>query len=351
MGLNFLAGMTIRQPLRISVIVPTFNRAGFVGASVRSALSQLQPHDELIVVDDGSQDKTLEMLEQFGDRIRILRTSHCGAGAARNLGIRAAKGELVAFLDSDDTWLPGKLQIQRAFMEAKPDILFSFTNFQVQYRDGSIQCRYLHRWNRDCASWEEAFGPGYLFSSVASLPHGVSDFWVYEGDLYRLQLTGFYVLTDTLVVRRLDAGDALHFAEDLSTYEDLECFYRLSRRGRGALLDIETACQLDHSHARLSQIDNLEKIEARIKLVRRIWGNDPEFLARHQNLYRQTLDDLLGQKAGLHVVLGQNRAAREALAEMSSPPIHLRILSRLPPTLTLYAIRMRRVLKAKVHTC
>lgn len=345
-----MEGTTIPRPLQISIIIPTFNRAGHVEAAIRSALDQMTPADELIVVDDGSQDRTLEVLNRFGGRLRVLRTDHCGAGRARNLGVREAKSELVAFLDSDDTWLPGKLQIQRAFMEARPDVLFSFTNFEVERRDGSIQSRYLDLWNRDRTSWEEAFGPGYRFSSVAQLPEGVPDFRVYEGDLYRLQLTGFYVLTDTLVVRRREAGGALHFAEDLSTYEDLECFYRLAREGKGALLDIETARQLDHPHDRLSQMDSLAKIDARLTLLRRIWGRDSAFLAHHQDLYRRTLDALLDQKAGVHILLGQNRHARKALAEMSSPPVHLRILSRLPSVLTLSAISARRVLRAKARS-
>ncbi|MBM4340560.1 MAG: hypothetical protein FJ110_13585 [Deltaproteobacteria bacterium] len=79
---------------------------------------------------------------------------------------------------------------------------------------------------------------------------------VYVGDLYRLQITGFYVLTDTLVVRRQEAGGELHFSEDFKTYTDIEYFYRLSRKGNGALLDIEQSVSLitlmgDYRNAKL----------------------------------------------------------------------------------------------------
>ena len=174
------------------------------------------------------------------------------------------------------------------------------------------------------------------------MPEGVPDFLVYEGDLYRPQLTGFYVLTDTLVARRQEAGDALHFAEDLKTYEDLECFYRLSRRGKAALLDVETVRQLDHPNDRLSQLAGIEKIDARLILMRRFWGADSAFLRQYSSIYGRSYDDLLRQRAGLLLSQGENRMARRTLAEMSSPPAFLTLLSRLPGWLTARALELRR---------
>ena len=120
------------SPLLYSTIIPTYNRASFLDAAILSVLDQMVPGDELIVVDDGSQDATPAVLDRYGDRIRVVQGGHQGAGRARNLGIEKAKNDLVAFLDSDDVWLPQKLNIQRSFMERRPDILFSFTNFEVE---------------------------------------------------------------------------------------------------------------------------------------------------------------------------------------------------------------------------
>ncbi|HEX7838252.1 MAG TPA: glycosyltransferase family 2 protein [Kofleriaceae bacterium] len=114
-----------------SVIVPTFNRAGWLGNAIRSALQQLQPGDELIVTDDGSTDATPAVVAAFGERVTYLRGEHRGAGPARNLGLAHARGDLVAFLDDDDEWLPGKLARQRALLDARPDVLFCFSDFQV----------------------------------------------------------------------------------------------------------------------------------------------------------------------------------------------------------------------------
>jgi len=301
--------------------------------------------DELIVVDDGSEDHTPAVLQKYADLIRVIKAEHGGAGKARNIGIAHANNNLVAFLDSDDIWLPGKLKIQRSFMEQKPDILFCFTNFEVQFQDGLVRPSYLELWHRDHATWEQAFGHGLRYSSIATLPDGISDFKVYKGDLYRLQLTGFYILTDTLVVRRQEAGDSLHFAEDLKTYEDLECFYRISRKGKGAFLNLDTARQHDHPNNRLSQLTSLEKINARLILLNRIWGNDTEFLKQQSHLYQMVLDETLCQKAGLSISMGLNSEARRSLTEMSSPPLFLRFITFLPSPLILLGLKIRRFMR------
>ena len=106
----------------VSVVIPTFNRRGLVREAVASACAQRGAECEIIVVDDGSTDGTAAALEnEFGARVRILRTENRGVAAARNLGVAASRGELIAFLDSDDLWLPGKLAAQIAFFAAHPE--------------------------------------------------------------------------------------------------------------------------------------------------------------------------------------------------------------------------------------
>ena len=101
----------------VSVVIPVHNRAGLVTRAVYSVLGQSFRDFELIVVDDGSDDDTAEVLGNFDDKITVLCQSNRGVSAARNLGIRHAKGELVAFLDSDDEWLPQKLERQLAYFD------------------------------------------------------------------------------------------------------------------------------------------------------------------------------------------------------------------------------------------
>jgi glycosyltransferase involved in cell wall biosynthesis len=113
---------------RVSVIIPTYNRAAWVAEAVASVLAQTYRDFEVLAVDDGSTDATLEALAPFWRHIIMLRHSRRrGVAAARNLGIAAARGEWLAFLDSDDLWLPEKLSRQMAFARAHPEFLLCQT--------------------------------------------------------------------------------------------------------------------------------------------------------------------------------------------------------------------------------
>ena len=106
----------------VSVIIPTFNRWPLVGAAIESVLAQTFSDFELIVVDDGSTDGTGVELGKLGSRLHIISQPNRGVSAARNLAARQARGIYLAFLDSDDLWLPHKLAIQTAFMVLHPDV-------------------------------------------------------------------------------------------------------------------------------------------------------------------------------------------------------------------------------------
>ena len=111
----------MNSPL-LSVVIPTWNRARLVCEAVDSALAQWPEGVEVIVVDDGSKDNTAdELARRFGSRIKLLHMPHRGGiGAARNTGVSQASGELLAFLDSDDLWLPGKLEAELRVFERLP---------------------------------------------------------------------------------------------------------------------------------------------------------------------------------------------------------------------------------------
>lgn len=117
--------------MHFSVIIPTYNRSAWLAETVKSVIAQTDGDHEIIVVDDGSTDDTTEVMKSFGDKIKILSQSNHGPGRARNLGAKAATGEYLAFLDSDDVWFPWTLETyaqviaqysRPAFIAGKPFI-------------------------------------------------------------------------------------------------------------------------------------------------------------------------------------------------------------------------------------
>lgn len=116
----------------ISVVIPTYNRAGFVAGALESVLAQTEDDYEVIVVDDGSTDNTQDVLKPYMDKIRYVRQNNAGVSSARNTGIQEAKGQWIAFLDSDDLWLPAKLNVHSAFIAAHPSVCLHVTNVLLQ---------------------------------------------------------------------------------------------------------------------------------------------------------------------------------------------------------------------------
>jgi glycosyltransferase involved in cell wall biosynthesis len=110
---------------KVSVIMPAFNVAPYVSAAIESVIAQTMPDWELLVVDDGSTDSTLVILEAFAavdSRVRVFRQSNAGISAARNHALRRADGEFIAVLDSDDLWEPTFLDAQLAIFATCPDV-------------------------------------------------------------------------------------------------------------------------------------------------------------------------------------------------------------------------------------
>jgi GT2 family glycosyltransferase len=110
------------SPPLVSVIIPTYNRWPMLSDAIGSVLGQSYQGFEIIVVDDGSQDKSLQSLEGYGSALRVISQSRRGVAAARNLGARWSRGSYLAFLDSDDLWQPRKLAVQVAFMKERSEV-------------------------------------------------------------------------------------------------------------------------------------------------------------------------------------------------------------------------------------
>jgi len=164
--------MVEKKPI-VSVIIPTYNRSKFVKKAIDSVLAQMYKDYEIIVVDDGSTDNTKEVIEPYMDRIRYIYQENAGASAARNIGIKAAKGDWIAFLDSDDHWLPEKLFVQMAAIKRNPHIIAHMVNANTSnYGDPSgssfLHCRFP--FNKKEGIIDAPFLPHFTYRTIALPP-------------------------------------------------------------------------------------------------------------------------------------------------------------------------------------
>jgi glycosyltransferase involved in cell wall biosynthesis len=209
----------VKTPL-LSVVIPTWNRAQLVREAICSVLAQREDEIEVIVVDDASTDATVELLErEFGDRIRVLRLEHRrGPGGARNAGARLARGEFVGFLDSDDVWLPGKL-------EAELEVFARFPLAEVVVTDSQ-------NFFEGKADGESRFAQnGLLEATLGEISLANDCHWLWTNSMNTVHTCSITVRREALA--RL--GEKL-FAEDLVCCEDWEFQMRLYHSSRVVVL-------------------------------------------------------------------------------------------------------------------
>jgi hypothetical protein len=209
--------------MTVSVVIPTYNRAHTVMDAVRSVLAQRFTDLELIVVDDGSTDDTAARMAAIADRrLRYVRGRHGGVSAARNLGVRHATGDLVAFLDSDDLWRADKLACEVAFMARHPEVDVVFTDLEKRHGD-----RVYPSFMRQTAVFSRRLRDGVY-------PEGL----VLEPREMRLCLLEEVPIKPSALTLRRRAFQAVGgFDESWSSSEDWEFLLRLARRHRFAYLD------------------------------------------------------------------------------------------------------------------
>ena len=125
---------------KVSVVIPVFNGAAFIARAVESVLAQTFKDFEIVIIDDGSSDNTQTVLEQFSNQpnIRCLYQENAGPAHARNVGVKSASGDYIAFLDCDDMWFPEKLELQMAIFGESDSAGLIHSNYEVIASDGEV---------------------------------------------------------------------------------------------------------------------------------------------------------------------------------------------------------------------
>lgn len=183
----------------ISVVIPTYNRDKLLSDAIDSVLSQTVTPLEILVVDDGSTDSSASVLRSYGDKIRVIRQENSGVSVARNVGIRAARGSLIAFLDSDDVWLPDRLEQGMQCLERNAGV--ALVHSDVFLDSGGLRTR--PRRGREKFS-------GYCYAQF-------------------FEESPAYPILSTVMVRATAIKSIGCFDEKLRTSEDIDLWLRISR--------------------------------------------------------------------------------------------------------------------------
>lgn len=288
------SAMATDLPL-VSVILPAYNAQAYIAQAVTSVLSQDYPHIELLVIDDGSTDGTAKHPALRDPRVRVFTQTNAGPAAARNLGLANAQGELIAFIDADDLWLPGKLRTQVAYLQSHPEISIVFGGF----------ARWLAEVNGhfETRPWIEPTGDPLALTQ----PSG----WIYP-DL----LLDSVVHIITAMVRKPVFESVGVFDIQLPTGEDYDFWLRASRQFRMDQLAQTLACYRIHPTS-LTTIPRPESNEYRVLTkALQTWGNTgPDGQIVDATTLQNRLFGICFGHAYLHFWNGSRVQARKAFGQ------------------------------------
>ena len=282
----------LMNPL-VSVIMPAYNARPYIEQAIRSVLDQDYPQLELIVVDDGSNDGTPELAEQFGNRVKVLRQKNAGPAAARNRGFAASQGEFIAFLDADDVWLAGKASMQVRYLQNHSETGLVYGDFK--------------HW-RPQADGTFLAPPSLIVerSPFAVLPEHSG--WIYTALLFDNVV---HIITAMLRRSVIEAVGGLD--ENLSTGEDYDFWLRISRQFRADKLDCTIAYYREHA-AGITKTPRKENNEyaVLVKTLDAFGLSGPDGIAASSTRVRDRLFRLCFSHGYFHIRSGDPQVAQQA---------------------------------------
>lgn len=231
--------------VKVSVIIPNYNYGRFLAAALESVFAQTHAAHEIIVVDDGSTDDSLAVLARYAERVQVIQQRNRGVGVARNVGVAAASGELIAFLDADDYWLPEKLALQVARFQAQPTV-------------GLVHC-----------------GARYVDAAGAALAEDLTgrEGWVAE-DLLHIRPVIVAPGSSALIPRTVfQALGGFRTEQELPSAEDWEFCFRLAARYEIAFVAQPLLCYRQHGISRHRNIHAME--QAMLQAFRTAFAEQP----------------------------------------------------------------------------
>ena len=302
----------------VSVVIPTYNRAHQIAATIQSVLAQSHPPADVIVVDDGSTDDTAAVCAAFAPRVRYERQANAGVSAARNRGAGLAIGDLIAFVDSDDLWHRDKLALQVAALEAEPSAGWSITGCDVIGLDGNVipsrrGFPAVFGVFRSERSEPAEFFARYFTPLAITAAGGTHPAWA--GDAWVPLFLGNFALPSSAVIRRDVFEKSGGFDPAFRLAEETEFFHRLAAASPVVILaEPLVGYRVGQAGSLISPANTGRLIANALASQDRAAALRPasaESAAHH----RRGRQSLLRKLAYLNLTLGDGAGARTALAD------------------------------------
>ena len=343
---------------RVSVIIPSFNRVHLLQEAVASVLAQTSFVHEIIIVDDGSTDETAEVVSSMPPPVRYIHQQNSGPSAARNRGASTATGEYLAFIDSDDLWEPGKLEIQLGVLQSCNEVRWCVTNCMIIDLDGIT--------SRSNQGFEALF-PMFTemgisarsffaqFMKEVTVEIGDKAIPAFAGDMFVPLFHGNFCSPVSVLIHRelWDFTDG--FDESLQVAEDTEFFHRLAGKAPGAII-MTPLIRVRRGHKSLvSPINTCRLIQNALISIDRAAASRQQLNAVEKVAYMEGKQRLLARLAWAHLTNLDGKGARNAISNMAHPLrrrphiVMIYLASFLPAPILRLLHQSKRLLRQGVH--
>lgn len=352
---------------RVSVVIPTYNRGNLIGQAIDSVLAQSYSDFEIIVSDDGSTDDTAARVARYGDRVRYVRTANGGVAHARNVGTREARGDYLAYLDSDDRYYPYALELQTQLLDRFPEVAFVCAEMSGFDDHGYFERRHLQTYHssayRDSAvTYARIFGASLPLAAAVRVPASLSsdeaaagERRVYMGNVFDTYLLKLVLCQNSVMIRRGVVAEAGERNEFVRYWEDVDFLLRICRRHAICFVDVPTY-QLRYHEGQVSETGGAHgkyvwarKQQILLRVVKRHALAEPDYYARHRrvidrqlaHLHRAAAVPLLLAATAAATRLGYAKRARPYLRRCTSlgrPARLLWLTSFLPGPVRRFAV-------------
>jgi GT2 family glycosyltransferase len=328
-GVRFIQFDARPVPGLVTVVIPTYNRARIIARSVESALAQTYPSLEVIVADDGSSDDTAGVVGRLGSRVRCVRQANAGVSAARNFGMRHARGEYIAFLDSDDAWLPWKIDAEVAALARHPEAGVVWTDMRAIDESGDVirerHLRVMYAAYGRIDIEQTLPQVDMLGGLTAHAPPELAAAPVRAGNLFSAIMLGNLLHTSTVLFRRERVERSGGFDESFARAgEDYEFYVRLCSGGPVAFIDAPSTLYRIGGADQLTRPSMmLEIARNNLRTVQKWLPHSAPQLALAPSVVRRRIADSLAWVGEAELEAGHRRAAARRLMES------LRVLPRM----------------------